>query len=103
MKRIRQNDDVIVTVGKNKGHRGKVLRVIDDRVVVEGANKVRKAVRPNPQKNEKGGLVEREMSIHESNILLYNPTTQKGDRIFYKRLEDGKKVRCYRSNGEAFD
>lgn len=103
MHRIRENDEVVVMAGKNKGHRGKVLRVLNDRVLVEGANRAKKAVRPNPQKNEKGGLVSQEMSIHESNLMLYNPATQKGDRISYKRMQDGKKLRCFKSNGKPVD
>ena len=103
MNRVHENDEVVVIAGKDKGRRGKVLRVEGDRVVVEGVNRVKKAVRPNPQKNERGGLIGREMSIHQSNVMLYNPTSQKGDRIAYKRMEDGKKVRYFKSNGETID
>ena len=103
MNRIHENDEVVVIAGRDKGRRGRVMRLEGDRVVVEGANKVKKAVRPNPQKNEKGGLLSREMSIHNSNVMLYNPARQKGERIAYKRLEDGKKVRYFKSNGETID
>ena len=103
MNRIHENDEVVVIAGKDKGRRGRVMRVEGDRVVVEGANKVKKAVRPNPQKNEKGGLISREMSIHNSNVMLYNPANQKGERIAYRHLEDGKKIRCFKSDGKAID
>lgn len=103
MKKIRSNDEVVVITGKDKGRRGRVLRVEGERVVVERVNKVRKAVRPNPQKSEKGGLLDREMSIHVSNVMLFNPKTQKGDRIAFKHLEDGKKMRYFKSNGEMLD
>ncbi|MBI2312988.1 MAG: 50S ribosomal protein L24 [Betaproteobacteria bacterium] len=104
MRKIRKGDDVIVTVGKDKGKRGTVLRIVDDaHVVVEGANKVKKHQRPNPLKGTTGGIVEKEMPIHVSNVAIYNPATQKPDRIGFKTLEDKRKVRYFKSNGEVID
>lgn len=104
MARIRKGDEVLVRAGKDKGKRGTVLRVFDDeRLLVEGINLVKRHMKPNPQKGTSGGIVEKEMPIHASNVGLYNPTTNKADRIGYKFLEDGKKVRCFKSNGEVVD
>ena len=103
MKRIRKGDHVIVIAGKNKGQRGDVLRVSDDRVVVSNVNLVKRHTKPNPQANQAGGIVEREASIHLSNVLLFNPATNKGERVGTKALEDGRKVRVFRSNGEVVD
>jgi len=103
MNKIRKGDDVIVTTGKDKGKRGTVLRVLDDRLVVEGANMVKKHVKPNPMRGVAGGIVEKEMSIHASNVALYNSATQKADRVGFKVLEDGRKVRVFKSNGEVVD
>jgi large subunit ribosomal protein L24 len=104
MNKIRKGDEVIVLTGKDRGRRGTVLRRIDDeRVVVEGVNRVKKHVRPNPLKGEVGGIVEKEMSIHVSNVALFNPASQKGERIGIKTLEDGRKVRFFKSNGELVD
>jgi len=104
MKRIRKGDDVIVTAGRSRGQRGTILRVLDgDRVVVENANMVKKHVKPDPSKGRTGGIVSQEASIHASNVMLYNPATGQGDRIGFKILEDGRKVRYYRSNGEVLD
>ncbi len=104
MKRIRKGDDVIVTTGRDKGKRGTVLRLIDDsHVVVEGANKVKKHERPNPMKNTTGGIVDKEMPLHISNVALYNPATQKADRVGIKVVDDGKRVRYFKSNGEVVD
>lgn len=101
MNKIRKGDEVVVLTGKDRGRRGTVLRRIgDERVVVEGVNRVKKHVRPNPLKGEVGGIVEKEMSIHVSNIALFNPVTQKADRVGIKTLEDGRKVRFFKSNGE---
>ena len=100
MNKIRKGDEVVVLTGKDRGRRGTVLRRIgDERVVVEGVNRVKKHVRPNPLKGEVGGIVEKEMSIHVSNIALFNPVTQKADRVGIKTLEDGRKVRFFKSNG----
>jgi large subunit ribosomal protein L24 len=104
MNKIRKGDDVIVTVGKDKGKRGTVLRVLDtDQVVVEGANVVKKHARPNPMKGINGGILEKEMPIHVSNVALFNGATQKADRVGFKVLEDGRKVRVFKSNGEVVD
>ena len=101
MNKIRKGDEVIVLTGRDKGKRGTVsLRVDADHVVVDGINVVKKHVRPNPLKGEVGGIVEKEMPIHVSNVALFNPATQKGDRVGIKTLEDGRKVRFFKSNGE---
>ena len=102
--KIRKGDDVIVRNGRSRGARGTVLRVLDDdRVLVEGVNLVKKHERPNPQKGSRGGIVEREASLHISNIGLFNPLTNKADRVGLKTLDDGRKVRCFKSNGEVID
>ncbi len=103
MKRIRKGDHVVVITGKNKGQRGDVLRVGDDRVVVSNVNLVKRHTKPNPQANQAGGIVEREASIHLSNVQLFNPATNKGERVGTKTLDDGRKVRVFRSNGEVVD
>ena len=101
MQKIRKGDEVIVITGKDKGRRGTVARRVDsERVIVEGINRAKKHVRPNPMKGEQGGIVEKDMPIHISNVALFNPTTQKGDRVGFKVLDDGKKVRVFKSNGE---
>jgi len=104
MKRIRKGDDVVVTAGRDKGKRGTVLRRVGDQfVVVEGVNRVKKHQRPNPMKGLTGGIVDKDMPIHVSNIALFNPATQKADRVGIKSLEDGRKVRVFKSNGEQVD
>jgi large subunit ribosomal protein L24 len=104
MIKIRKGDDVVVIAGKDKGKRGTVLRRVDaERVVVEGINRVKKHVKPNPLKGQTGGIVEKEMSIHVSNVALFNPATQKADRVGFKALDDGRKVRVFKSNGEIVD
>ncbi len=103
MNRIRKGDHVVVIAGKNKGQRGDVLRVEGDRVVVSNVNLVKRHTKPNPQADQAGGIVEREASIHLSNVLLFNPATNKGGRVGTKTLEDGRKVRVFRSNGEVVD
>lgn len=104
MRKIKKGDDVIVITGKDKGKRGTVLRVIDiEHVLVEGANRVKKHQRPNPMKNTTGGIVDKEMPLHVSNVAIFNPTTKKADRIGSKLLDDGRRVRCYNSNGEVID
>jgi large subunit ribosomal protein L24 len=103
MNRIRKGDQVVVITGKNKGQRGDVLRVADDRVFVSNVNLVKRHTKPNPQANQAGGIVEREASIHLSNVQLFNPATNKGERVGTKTLEDGRKVRVYRSTGEVVD
>jgi large subunit ribosomal protein L24 len=104
MEKIRKGDDVIVTTGKDKGKRGTVLRIVDARhLVVEGVNRVKKHQRPNPMKNQTGGIVDKDMPIDISNVALFNPQTKKGDRIGFKLLQDGRKVRVFKSNGEMVD
>lgn len=105
MSKIKKNDEVIVIAGKSKGRRGKVLSVLSDgaHVVVDGINKVKKHVRPNPNKQEKGGIIEKEAPIHISNLKIWNALTEKGDRIGFKVLEDGRKVRVFKSNNEVID
>ena len=104
MKRLRKGDQVIVICGKDKGRQGTVLKVTDDdRVLVESINMVRKHTRPNPMQGIEGGIVEKEMPIDVSNVMLFNPVTNKGDRVGFKMLEDGRKVRYFKSNGEVVD
>ena len=104
MLRIRKGDDVIVVAGRDKGKRGTVLRRIDDEhVVVEGVNRVKKHQRPNPMKGLTGGIVDKDMPIHVSNVALFNPGTQKADRVGFKVLDDGRKVRVFKANGEQVD
>ena len=104
MEKIRKGDDVIVTTGKDKGKRGTVLRIVDARhLVVEGVNRVKKHQRPNPMKNQTGGIVDKDMPIDISNIALFNPQTKKADRVGFKSMQDGRKVRVFKSNGEMVD
>lgn len=104
MKRIRRGDEVIVISGKDKGRRGTVLRVYpDDRVLVESVNVARKHQKPNPNAGVAGGIIEKEMPIDISNVMVYNPASQKGDRIGFRALEDGTKVRFFKSNNEVLD
>ncbi|MBP6194884.1 MAG: 50S ribosomal protein L24 [Methyloversatilis sp.] len=101
MEKIRKGDEVVVLAGKDRGRRGTVLRRLDERsVLVEGVNRVKKHQKPNPMKGQQGGIVEKEMPIDISNIALFNPATSKGDRVGIKTLEDGTKVRFFKSNGE---
>jgi large subunit ribosomal protein L24 len=103
MKRIRKGDQVVVIAGKNKGQKGEVLRVLDDKVVVQNINLVKRHTKPNPQANQPGGIIEREAPMHASNVMLFNPATNKGERVGVKTLDDGRKVRIYRSSGEVVD
>jgi len=104
MKRIKKGDEVIIISGRDKGKRGAVLRRVDDEhLVVEGVNRVKKHARPNPMKGVTGGIVDKDLPIHISNVALFNPATQKGDRVGIKSLEDGRKVRVFKSNGEQVD
>src|SRR5688572_25758652 len=104
MNKIRKGDDVVVTTGRDRGKRGTVLRIVDvDHVLVEGANRVKKHQRPNPMKGVTGGITEKEMPLHISNVALYNPATKKADRVGVKTLEDGRRVRFFKSNGEVVD
>ncbi|WP_455234100.1 50S ribosomal protein L24 [Thiogranum longum] len=105
MRKIRKGDDVVVKVGKDKGKRGTVLRVLPevDKLVVENVNIVKKHSKPNPQRGISGGIIEKEMPIQMSNVMLYNPQTKKGDRVGFRILEDGRKVRVFKSTSEVVD
>jgi len=104
MSKIRKGDEVILTTGKDKGKRGTVLRVLDTgHVLVEGVNKVKKHTRPNPMKGINGGILDKEMPIDISNVALFNDAAQKADRVGFKILEDGRKVRVFKSSGEVID
>ncbi|HET7587946.1 MAG TPA: 50S ribosomal protein L24 [Gammaproteobacteria bacterium] len=103
MLRIKKGDEVIVITGKDKGRRGSVLKVLDERVVIEGVNVAKKHVRPNPNAGVTGGIIDREMPIHVSNVMMYNPSSKKGDRVGFRRLEDGRKVRYFKSDNEVVD
>ena len=101
MEKIRKGDEVVVITGKDKGKRGTVvLRVDGEHVVVEGVNRAKKHVKPNPMKGVQGGIVDKDMPVHISNVALFNPATKKADRVGIKVLEDGRKVRVFKSNGE---
>ena len=101
MQKIRKGDDVIVIASRDKGKRGTVAQRVDERLlVVDGINVVKKHMRPNPMKGVAGGIVDKSMPIDQSNVMLYNPATGKGDRVGFKLLDDGKKVRVFKSNGE---
>ncbi|HEX8979781.1 MAG TPA: 50S ribosomal protein L24 [Parasulfuritortus sp.] len=103
MNKIRRGDEVIVLTGKDKGKRGTVLNVLEGKVVVEGVNRVKRAVKPNPMRGTTGGFVDKDMPIDISNVAIFNPANGKGDRVGIKTLEDGRKVRFYKSNGEVMD
>ena len=103
MNRIRKGDQVIVTTGKDKGKKGEVVRVLGEKVVVSNINVVKRHTKPTPQAGQPGGVVEREAPIHISNVMLFNPATGKGERVGFKVLEDGRKLRVFRSSGEAVD
>ena len=102
--KIKKGDEVVVTAGKDKGRRGTVLRVYDDeRVLVENINVVKKHQKPNPNAGVGGGIIEKEMPLHVSNVMLWNPVTKKGDRVGVRTLHDGRKVRYFKSNDEVVD
>ena len=104
MRKIRKGDDVVVRTGKDKGKRGTVLRVINDEyLIVENVNMAKKHQKPNPQRGEPGGIIDKEMPLHRSNVGLYNPLKGGPDRVGFKVLEDGRKVRVFRSSGEVVD
>ena len=104
MSKIHKGDQVILNTGKDKGKRGAVLRVLESgHVVVEGLNLVKKHAKPNPMKGITGGIINKEMPIDISNVALFNTATQKGDRAGFKLLDDGRKVRVFKSNGEVVD
>jgi large subunit ribosomal protein L24 len=101
MEKIRKGDEIVVITGKDKGKRGTVLlRLDEDHVLVEGVNRAKKHVKPNPVKGVAGGIVDKDMPIHISNVALFNPATKKADRVGFKALDDGRKVRVFKSNGE---
>jgi len=104
MNKIRKGDEVILNIGKDKGKRGTVLSILDTgHVVVEGANMVKKHAKPNPMRGVAGGIINKEMPIDISNVALFNPATQKGERVGFKTLDDGRKVRVFKSSGEVVD
>ncbi len=104
MKKIRKGDMVILISGRDKGRKGAVVEVLaDGRVRVEGVNMSKKHQRPNPNMNVPGGIIEREAPVHISNVMVLNPATQKGDRVGFKALADGRKVRVFKSNQEMVD
>lgn len=104
MNRIKKGDEVVVISGRDKGKRGTVLRRSgDEHLVVEGVNRVKKHQRPNPMKGVTGGIVDKDVPIHVSNVALFNPATQKADRVGFKVLEDGRKVRVFKSNSEQVE
>ena len=103
MNKIRKGDEVVVTAGRDKGRRGTVIKVLEGQVVVESVNMVKRHTKPNPQRNVQGGIVEKEAAIDVSNVMLWNPVTKKGDRVGVRTLEDGRKVRFFKSNKEVVD
>ena len=103
MNRIRKGDQVIVTAGSDKGKTGEVIRVAGDKVVVQNVNIIKRHTKANPQAGQAGGIIEREAPIHVSNVMLLNPVSGKGEKVGFKVLEDGRKLRVFRSSGEAVD
>lgn len=103
MKKIKKSDSVIVLSGKDKGRTGVVLKVLKNKLLVEGVNMIKKHVKPNPQANTQGGIIDREAPIHCSNVAILNPVTKKADRVGFKVLNDGRKVRLFKSNSEQVD
>ena len=104
MNRLKKGDSVIVIAGKDKGKKGEIIKVMDNgKVLITDVNLVKKHVKPNPNKEETGGIIEREMPLHASNIMIYNPISKKADKVGFKSLENGKKVRVYKSNKEVID
>ena len=101
MNRIRKGDQVVVTAGKDKGKKGDVIRVAGDKVVVSNVNIIKRHTKPNPQAGQPGGVIEREAPIHISHVMLFKPASGKGERVAFKVLEDGRKLRVFRSSGEA--
>lgn len=101
MNRIKKGDQVVVIAGKDKGNQGEVLRVLGDKVVVSSVNIIKRHTKPNPQAGQPGGVLEREAPVHVSNVMLLNPATGKGERVSIKTLEDGRRVRVFRSSGEV--
>jgi large subunit ribosomal protein L24 len=100
MRKIKKGDNVVVITGRDKGKRGDVTRIVGDHVIVAGINTLKKHQRPNPMKGQQGGIVSKDMPIHISNVALWNPVSRKADRVGFRTMEDGRKVRFYKSNGE---
>ena len=103
MRKLKKGDDIIVTTGKDKGKRGTIAQVLENRVLVDGVNVAKKHQKPNPNLGVAGGIVAKEMPIHISNVAIFNGDSGKADRIGFKQLDDGRKVRIYRSTGEVVD
>tara|TARA_B100000927_G_scaffold287027_1_gene279336 strand:- start:1051 stop:1368 length:318 start_codon:yes stop_codon:yes gene_type:complete len=104
MRKLKKGDSVIVIAGKDKGKKGEILKVIDDnKLIVTNVNLAKKHTKPNPNKEETGGIIEREMPLNISNVMIFNPITKKADKVGCKTLENGKKVRIYKSNKEVID
>jgi large subunit ribosomal protein L24 len=105
MRKIKKDDEVVVIAGKDKGRRGTVIRVMpkEDRLIVEGINMVKRHTKPNPQAGVSGGIIEKEAPLHVSNVAVFNPVTEKPDRVGFRTLEDGRKVRFFKSNNEILD
>ena len=104
MRKIRKGDNVVVIAGKDKGQRGDVAKYVDDtHVIVNGVNTVRRHTKPNPMKNQPGGIISKEAPIHISNVAIWNPVTQKADRIGFRMMQDGRKLRFFKSNGEQIN
>jgi large subunit ribosomal protein L24 len=104
MRKIKRGDNVVVIAGKDKGKRGDVAKYVDDtHLIVNGVNTVRRHTKPNPMKNQPGGIVSKEAPIHISNVAIWNPVTQKPDRIGFRLMPDGRKLRFFKSNGEQIN
>jgi large subunit ribosomal protein L24 len=104
MRKIRKGDNVVVIAGRDKGKRGDVAKYVDDtHVIVNGVNQVKRHTKPNPMKNQPGGIVSKEAPIHISNVAIWNPVTQKPDRIGFRQMDDGRKLRFFKSNGEQIN
>lgn len=103
MLKLKRNDEVVVIAGRDKGKRGKVIKVLEGKLLVSGVNVVKKHQKPNPQRGTQGGIVDKEAPIDASNVAIFNPQTQKADRVGFKILEDGKKVRCFKSTNEVIE
>jgi large subunit ribosomal protein L24 len=104
MRKIKKGDNVVVIAGRDKGKRGDVARYVDEtHVIVNGVNQVKRHTKPNPMKNQPGGIVTKEAPIHISNVAIWNPVTQKADRIGFRLMDDGRKLRFFKSNGEQIN
>lgn len=103
MNKIRKGDEVVVTAGRDKGRRGTVVKVLEGQVLVESINMVKRHTKPNPQRQVQGGIIEKEAPLDISNVMLWNPVTKKGDRVGFRTLSDGRKVRFFKSNKEVVD